>query len=138
MLSLAYSMLTRHVTVALATVGFDPFRGFFHAPRYGKPAFALDFMEPSRPIIADSVVLSVVNTGEVSPSDFVTAATGTSLTGPGRRRFIGAFERRLLQETTHPLFGYRLSMRRLILLQARLLSRHLLGELNEYPHYKPR
>ena len=138
MLSLAYAMLTRHLTVALATVGLDPYRGFFHASRYGKPALALDVMEPFRPIIADSVVLSVVNTGEVSVGDFVTAPTGTSLTGAGRRRFVEAFERRLSQETTHPLFGYRLSMRRLLLLQARLLCRHLLGELPSYPHYLPR
>ncbi len=138
MLSLAYAMLTRHLTVALATVGLDPYRGFFHAPRYGRPALALDIMEPFRPIIADSVVLSAVNTGEISPGDFVSAATGTSLAQTGRRRFIRAFERRLSQETTHPLFGYRLSMRRLILLQARLLCRHLLGELPHYPHYLPR
>ncbi len=138
MLSLAYAMLTRHLTVALATVGLDPYRGFFHAPRYGKPALALDIMEPFRPIIADSVVLTAVNTGEVSPGDFITAPTGTSLTPAGRKRFVGAFERRLSQETTHPLFGYRLSMRRLLLLQARLLCRHLLGELPDYPHYLPR
>ena len=138
MLSLAYAMLTRHLTVALATVGLDPYRGFFHAPRYGKPALALDIMEPFRPIIADSVVLWAVNTGEVSASDFITAPTGTSLTPAGRRRFVGAFERRLSLETTHPLFGYRLSMRRLLLLQARLLCRHLLGELPDYPHYLPR
>ncbi|MYF36305.1 MAG: CRISPR-associated endonuclease Cas1 [Synechococcus sp. SB0678_bin_12] len=138
MLSLAYAMLTRHLTVALATVGLDPYRGFLHASRYGKPALALDIMEPFRPIIADSVVLSVVNTGEVAPEHFVSALTGTSLTSVGRRRFVGAFERRLSQETTHPLFGYRLSMRRLLLLQARLLCRHLLGELASYPHYLPR
>lgn len=138
MLSLGYAMLTRHCTVALATVGLDPYRGFFHAPRYGKPALALDIMEPFRPIIADSVVLSAVNTGEISAGDFVSAPTGTSLTPAGRRRFVAAFERRLSQETTHPLFGYRLSMRRLVLLQARLLCRHLLGELPNYPHYLPR
>ncbi len=138
MLSLAYAMLTRHLTIALATVGLDPYQGFFHASRYGKPALALDIMEPFRPIIADSVVLSAVNTGEVSPTDFVNAPTGTSLTPAGRRRFVGVFERRLSQETTHPLFGYRLSMRRLLILQARLLSRHLLGELPHYPHYLPR
>ena len=138
MLSLAYAMLTRHLTVAAAAVGLDPFRGFFHAPRYGRPALALDLMEPFRPIVADSVVLSVVNTGEISPGDFIVAATGTALTSAGRRRFIDAFERRMLQETTHPVFGYRLSMRRLILVQARLLTRFLLGELPSYPHYLPR
>ena len=138
MLSLAYAMLARHLTVSLATVGLDPYRGFFHAPRYGRPALALDIMEPFRPIIADSVVLSAVNGGEVSAGDFVVAQTGTSLTSPGRRRFISAFERRLSRDTTHPLFGYRLSMRRLLLLQTRLLCRHLLGELPEYPHHLPR
>ncbi len=138
MLSLAYAMLTRHMTIALSSVGLDPYRGFFHAPRYGRPALALDIMEPFRPIIADSTVLSAVNTGEVSAGDFVAGTTGTALTSAGRKKFVGAFERRLTQETTHPLFGYRLSMRRLILVQARLLSRHLLGELPTYPHYLPR
>ncbi|MBX5455219.1 MAG: CRISPR-associated endonuclease Cas1 [Acidobacteriia bacterium] len=138
MLSLAYAMLTRHLTIALASVGLDPYRGFYHAPRYGRPALALDLMEPFRPIIADSVVLSVVNTGEIGPNDFVVAVTGTALTQAGRRRFVEALERRLSQETTHPIFGYQLSMRRMLLVQARLLSRFLLGELPSYPHYLPR
>jgi CRISPR-associated endonuclease Cas1/CRISPR-associated protein Cas4 len=138
MLSLGYAMLARHWTVALASIGLDPYRGFYHAPRYGRPSLALDMMEPFRPIIADSVVLSVVNTGEIGAGDFVVAPTGTALTPPGRRRFIEAFERRLSQETTHPLFGYRLTMRRLMLVQARLLSRFLLGELPSFPHHLPR
>ncbi len=138
MLSLAYAMLTRYFTVSLATVGLDPYRGLFHASRYGKPALTLDLMEPFRPLIADSVVLSVVNTGEISANDFVSVSTGTALTTSGRKRFIGAFERRMSQETTHPLFGYRLSTRRLLLLQARLLCRHFMGELPAYPHYLPR
>jgi CRISPR-associated endonuclease Cas1/CRISPR-associated protein Cas4 len=138
MLSLGYAMLARHWTVALASIGLDPYRGFYHAPRYGRPSLALDMMEPFRPIIVDSVVLSVVNTGEIGAADFVVAPTGTALTQPGRRRFIEAFERRLSQETTHPLFGYRLSMRRLMLVQARLLSRFLLGELPSFPHHLPR
>jgi CRISPR-associated endonuclease Cas1/CRISPR-associated protein Cas4 len=138
MLSLAYAMLTRHLTIALASVELDPYRGFYHAPRYGRPALALDLMEPFRAIIADSVVLSAVNTGEVGPSDFVVAVTGTALTQAGRRRFVEAFERRLSQETTHPVFGYQVSMRRMLLVQARLLSRFLLGELPTYPHYLPR
>jgi CRISPR-associated protein Cas1 len=138
MLSLAYAMLTRHLTITLAAVGLDPYRGFYHAPRYGRPALALDIMEPFRAIIADSVVLSAVNTGEVAPNDFVVAITGTALTQAGRRRFVEAFERRLSQETTHPVFGYQVSMRRMLVVQARLLSRFLLGELPSYPHYLPR
>lgn len=138
MLSLGYAMLARHLTVALASIGLDPWRGLYHAARYGRPSLALDVMEPFRPIIVDSVVLSVVNTGEIGAGDFVSAVTGTALTPAGRRRFIEAFERRLAQEVTHPLFGYRLSMRRLLLVQARLLSRFLLGELPAYPHHLPR
>ena len=138
MLSFAYAMLSRHLTIATASIGLDAYRGFYHAPRYGRPALALDLMEPFRAIIADSVVLSVVNTGEVDAGDFVVAATGTALTQAGRRRFVEAFERRLSQETTHPIFGYQVSMRRMILVQARLLSRFLLGELVTYPHYLPR
>ena len=138
MLSFAYAMLTRHLTVAIASVGLDPYRGLYHALRHGRPALALDLMEPFRPIIADSVVLSAINTGRLSASDFVSGTTGTALTAAGRRRFAGAFEQRLLQETTHPLFSYRLSMRRLLITQARLLSRHLLGELPVCPHYVPR
>ncbi len=138
MLSLGYAMLTRHFTVALASVGLDPFRGFFHTSRYGRPALALDLMEPFRPIIADSVVLTLVNTGEIRPSDFISGATGTALTASGRRRFIEAFDRRLGQQAAHPLFTYHLSLRRLILVQARLLTRFLLGELAAYPHYLPR
>jgi len=138
MLSLGYAMLTRHLTIALTSVGLDPYRGFYHAPRYGRPALALDLMEPFRTIIADSVVLSVINTGEVGPDDFVVAVTGTALTQAGRRRFVEAFERRLSQETTHPVFGYQVSMRRMLLVQARLLSRFLLGELSSYPHFLPR
>ena len=138
MLSLAYAMLTRHLTITLTSVGLDPYRGFYHAPRYGRPALALDIMEPFRSIVADSVVLSTINTGEVRSNDFVVAATGTALKQAGRRRFVEAFERRLSQETTHPAFGYQVSMRRMLLLQARLLSRFLLGELPKYPHYLPR
>ena len=138
MLSLAYAMLARHLTVAITTVGLDPHCGLYHALRYGRPALSLDLMEPLRPIIADSVVLTAVNTGEISAVDFVSGATGTALTPAGRKRFIGVLEHRLSQETTHPLLGYRLSMRRLLILQARLLSRHLLGELPACPHYVPR
>ncbi len=138
LLSLAYAMLTRNIHVALMTVGFDAYRGFFHSPRYGRPALALDLMEPFRSIIADSVVLTVINTGEISSQHFVSGATGTALTDAGRRIFIRAFERRLTQDTTHQIFDYRLSMRRLIILQMRLLSRFLLGELSNYPHYLPR
>lgn len=138
LLSYAYSLLVRSWTMALTAVGFDAYRGFFHQPRYGRPALALDMMEPFRPLVADSSVLQAINNGEVRPTDFVRVAGSVALTDDGRKRFIGTFERRLGQEITHPLFGYKVSYRRLFELQARLLARHLLGEIPEYPNFTTR
>ena len=138
LLSFAYSLLVRAWTVTLTSVGFDAFRGLYHQPRYGRPALALDLMEPFRPIVADSVVLQAINNGEVRPTDFKEAAGSVALTPGGRRKFIGAFERRLDHEVVHPLFGYRVSYRRLLEMQARLCGRFLLGEIASYPNFLTR
>lgn len=138
LLSYAYALLVRAWSVALTAVGFDCYRGFYHQPRYGRPALSLDMMEPFRPLIADSSVIQAINNGEVRPSDFINVAGSVALTDAGRKRFIGTFERRLSHEITHPIFGYRLSYRRLLELQGRLLARHLLGELPEYPSFTTR
>ena len=138
LLSFAYTLLARSWTVVLTAVGFDAYRGFYHQPRYGRPALALDMMESFRPLIADSSVLQAINNGEVRPTDFISAAGSVALTADGRKRFIAAFERRLSHEITHPVFGYKLSYRRLLELQARLLTRHLLGELDDYPEFTTR
>jgi CRISPR-associated endonuclease Cas1/CRISPR-associated protein Cas4 len=138
LLSYAYSLLVRTWTVTLSAVGFDPYRGFYHQPRYGRPALALDMMEPFRPLIADSSVIQAINNGEVRPSDFVSAAGSVTLTNDGRKRFIAVFERRLGHEITHPLFGYKVSYRRLLEIQARLLGRFLLGDIPEYPNFTTR
>ncbi|MCC6783395.1 MAG: CRISPR-associated endonuclease Cas1 [Planctomycetes bacterium] len=138
LLSFAYAMLTREMTIALSAVGLDPYRGFYHQPRFGRPALALDMMEPFRPLIADSAVLTAINNGEVRPTDFVRAAGSCNLSDGGRKRFIAAFERRMSQEVTHPLFGYRLSYRRLLEVQSRLLIRNLSGEIPDYPNFVTR
>lgn len=138
LLSLAYTLLVRTVTVTLQAVGFDPFRGYYHQPRYDRPALALDLMEPFRPLLADSAVLQAINNGEIHPTDFVRAAGSVNMHPDGRKRFIATFERRLAHEITHPLFGYRLDYRRLIELQARLFGRYLLGELPTYPNFTTR
>lgn len=138
MLSLAYALLTRVFTTAISATGLDPYMGLYHRPRHGRPALALDLMEPFRPIVADSCVIQVINNGELKPGDFVFNGPACSLKTSGRKAFIAAFERRMEQETTHPLFGYRVSMRRLVEVQARLLARHLQGEIVPYPHYLPR
>jgi CRISPR-associated endonuclease Cas1 len=138
MLSYAYSLLARSVAVALTAVGFDAYRGFFHQSRYGRPALALDMMEPFRPLIADSVVLTAINNGEVDPGDFVRAAGAVNLNERGRRAFIAAFERRMSQEITHPVFGYAAQYRQIVEIQCRLLGRHLLGEIDRYPNFTTR
>jgi CRISPR-associated protein Cas1 len=138
LLSLAYSMLTREWTVVLLSVGFDPYLGFYHQPRYGRPALALDLMEEYRPLIADSLVPTVVNNGELRSEHFVRGLGAVSLTSAGRRKFIEAYERRMSQEITHPVFGYRISYRRVLEVQARLLARYLSGEIPEYPPFTTR
>ena len=138
MLSFAYAMLTREWHIALSAVGLDPYRGYYHQPRFGRPALALDMMEPFRPLVADSTVLMAINNGEVRGTDFIHAAGACALSDSGRKRFIAAFERRLGQEVTHPLFGYRLSYRRLFEVQGRLLARHLAGETPDYPNFVTR
>ncbi len=135
MLSFGYALLTRTWLTALSAVGFDPYLGFYHKPRFGRPALALDMMEPFRSILSDSAVIQAVNNGEVKAEGFVAAGPAINLKPPAKRAFIAAYERRLDQEVTHPVFGYRVSMRRLLEVQARLLVRYLDGEIDEYPHY---
>src|SRR6266540_1347801 len=135
MLSFGYTLLTRTWLTVLSAVGFDPYLGFYHKPRFGRPALALDMMEPFRPILADSAVIQAINNGEVKAEGFIAAGPAVNLKPHARRAFIAAYERRLDQEVTHPVFGYRVSMRRLLEVQARLLARYLSGEIDEYPHY---
>ena len=138
MLSYAYSLLARSLAVTLTAVGFDAYRGFFHQSRYGRPALALDMMEPFRPLVADSTVLTVINNGEIAAGDFVRAGGAVNLNERGRRAFIAAFERRMSQEITHPVFGYAAQYRQIIEIQCRLLGRHLLGEIDRYPNFTTR
>ena len=138
LLSFGYSLLAKDLTVACHAVGFDPMIGFYHQPRHGRPALALDLMEPLRPLVADSAVLSAVNTRMVSERDFVTAGQAVSLTPGGRKGFFRAYESRMETLVTHPFFGYRVSYRRLLEIQARLLAKTLQGELGEYPVFVTR
>ena len=85
--------------------------------------------------MGDSTVLTLINNGEITPSHFIRQAGAIMLTDAGRRTVISAFERRLDTLVTHPIFGYRVSYRRILEVQARLLARHLLGEIVEYPNF---
>lgn len=129
LLSFAYAMLTHECISALRTAGLEPSIGAYHTTRPGRPALALDLMEPFRPLIADSVAVSLLNRGEVGPGHFLDTAAGCALTDPGRRAFFDAWGRRLATEVTHPVFDYRLSYRRMLMLHARLVAAWLLDEV---------
>lgn len=137
-LSFAYGLLAKDLTVAALAASLDPMRGFFHQPRFGRSSLSLDLMEEMRPLIADSVVLHVLNNGVLDKDDFLRHREGVALTASARRKVIEAYERRLQQEITHPLFGYAVSWRRVLEIQARLLGRVLLGEVDAYPAMRTR
>jgi CRISPR-associated protein Cas1 len=138
LLSFVYALLVKDLTVTLTTVGFDPFTGVFHRPRYGRPALALDLAEEFRPLIADSTVIQLINNGEIRPSHFTRRAGGCQLDRDGRRAVISAYERRMSHEIKHPVFGYRVNYRRALDVQARLLAANLTGEIDEYTPFTTR
>jgi CRISPR-associated protein Cas1 len=138
LLSLGYSILSKELTGVCHTVGLDPFLGFFHQPRYGRPALALDLMEEFRPLIVDSVVIGLLNRGELSDSDFINSASGTNLNEHGRRGFWEAYFRRMDTEVSHPEFGYKMSYRRMLEVQARQLWRFLRDEATQYHGFTTR
>jgi CRISPR-associated protein Cas1 len=134
LLSFCYGLLTKELLAACLAVGFDPYVGLYHRPRFGRPALVLDLAEEFRPLLADSVVLGLVNNRELGRSDFLVRAGAVTLTSEGRKTVIRAWERRMGTQLRHPLFGYSVSYRRAVELQARILAACLIGEL---PRYEP-
>lgn len=134
LLSFCYALLAKEMLAACLIVGFDPYLGLFHRPRFRRPALALDLAEEFRPLLADSCVLTLINNREIGAPDFVVRAGAVSLTEEGRRTVLRAWERRMTTSVRHPVFGYSVSYRRAVELQARILAAHLVGEL---PAYEP-
>lgn len=135
LLSFGYALLTSKVASAVQLVGFDHFVGYLHSSFYGRPALALDLMEEFRPVIVDSVVLTLLNNRMFSPSDFVSELGAYRLKDEGRKVFFTKFEERLNEEVNHPIFGYKTTYRRCIELQGRLLAKFVTGEIEEYPPF---
>ncbi len=131
-LSLCYALLVKECTLASAICGLDPYVGFLHKIRHGKPSLALDLMEEFRPLVADSATLTLFNNRMLSVDDFITAGDAVSLTPPARRSVYQVFERRLSDVIIHPVFGYKVSYRRAIELQVRLLAKVVSGEIESY------
>ncbi len=133
LLSFAYGLVRVQVTAAVHIVGLDPYIGYLHEVHHGQPAMVLDLMEEFRPLVADSLVISIINNREIKLEEFTNSLGAYRLSDRGRKKFLQAFERKMNDEFKHPVFGYRCSYRRAIELQARLLGRHL----QEKVAYKP-
>lgn len=133
LLSFGYGLLRVQVTAAVHLAGLDPYIGYLHEVHHGQPAMVLDLMEEFRPLIADNIVLSVLNKGIIQEKDFTESLGAYRLSEVGRKTFLQAFEQKMNDEFKHPTFEYRCSYRRAVELQARLLARHL----QEGVVYKP-
>jgi CRISPR-associated protein Cas1 len=134
LLSYGYVLLMNQVASAVSIVGLDPYVGFLHSSQFGKPALALDVMETFRPLVADSVVLTLLNNGMLTRQDFEEEFGAWRLTDKGRRAFLTKFEERLDTEVQHPVFGYKATYRRSLELEVRLVAKWLTGEI---PQFKP-
>jgi CRISPR-associated protein Cas1 len=135
LLSFGYTVLTKQIVSLVCAVGLNPYIGMLHQPGYGKPALALDLIEEFRPLIVDSVVVSMLNNRMLKPGDFVEELGAYRLRDEARRSFLEQLEGRLLEQVRHPIFGYTVSYRRCIELQVRLLAKVLLGEIAAYPPF---
>ncbi|MCS7059434.1 MAG: CRISPR-associated endonuclease Cas1 [Meiothermus sp.] len=134
LLSLTYTLLVKECESALQIAGLDPYVGYLHEIRYGRASLALDLMEEFRSILADSVALSLCNNRRLNLNDFDDSEGYPKLQKEAWPKFLRAWEERLTERVRHPLLGKSLSYRQILLAQARILVKHLLGEL---PQYEP-
>lgn len=136
LLSFLYAMLGHDCRSALEGVGLDPQVGYLHADRPGRASLALDLMEELRPVLADRLALTLINRGQVKARDFqVDAGGAVSLTDEGRKQVLIAWQERKKRELRHPFLDEAVPMGLVAHLQARLLSRHLRGDLDGYPPF---
>lgn len=138
LLSFAYALLCKDCFAAVCAVGFDPYKGFFHQNRHGKPSLALDLMEEFRSVIADSVVLTLVNNEVLTKADFLVWRDACHLTESGRKAFFAAYEQRKATVVTHPVYGYKMSYSRMLEVQARMLAAFVRGSVPAYTGFTVR
>jgi CRISPR-associated protein Cas1 len=132
LLSYGYTLLARDFYSAIVAVGLDPMMGFYHKIVAGRPALALDMMEAFRPLIVDSTVLRVINGSIIKKDDFLELSGCCQMKLGTKKKWLAAYENRVDELITHPMFEYRMSYRRILQLEVRLLGRVLEGEFNEY------
>jgi CRISPR-associated protein Cas1 len=133
LLSLFYSILTHDCTAALACAGLDPSVGFFHDERPGRPSLALDLMEEFRAILVDRFVITLINRRQVAADDFIIRPGGAvELKEAARKRLIGAYQERKQEKRIHPYLNQEAPLGRFPALQARILARHIRGDIQHY------
>lgn len=137
-LNVVYGLLLADALRSVVACGLDPSGGVLHSSGRNKPALALDLMEEMRAPVADSAVLWAINNGEIKPQDFRQDLDAIRLKQRGRKALIAAYERRATSEFVHPVFGYRVTWRRAMEIQARMLLALVLGELDAYRSIRTR
>ena len=136
LLSFLYTLLVHDCRSALETVGFDPAVGYLHRERPGRPSLALDLMEELRPVLADRLMLSLINRRQLHARDFETSVSGAVTMRPGAREIVlVAYQERKKDEIRHPFLGEKTTMGLVPFVQASLLAGHLRGELDAYPPF---
>lgn len=135
LLSLGYSLLRHDVQSAVNIVGFDPYLGYLHLERYGRPSLALDLMEEFRPLVVDAVVLSTLNKRLLALTDFTTepVSGAVSLNKEGLKTFLRLYEQKKQSEFKHPVMGRKCTYQEAFEIQARLMAKYLMGEVEKYP-----
>jgi CRISPR-associated protein Cas1 len=135
-LSFVYTLLMHDARAALEAAGLDSQVGFLHRDRPGRPSLALDLMEEFRGFLADRLVLSLINRGQVSSSGFqLTPVGGVVMDDATRKCVIASYQKRKLEELTHPFLAERITIGHLIYVQALLLARYLRGDIDAYPPF---
>jgi CRISP-associated protein Cas1 len=133
LLSFLYALLRHDAIAALTATGLDPFVGYLHTERPNRPSLALDLIEEFRPVLADRLAITLINRKQISPDDFVIREGGAvEFTAEGRKKVIAAYQSRKQDALTHPLLGQEFRYGQLMLVQARILARHLRGDIPEY------
>ena len=133
LLSFTYALIRHDCVAALASIGLDPFVGFLHADRPNRPSLALDLMEEFRPWLADRLAITLINRQQIGADHFVEREGGAvEFTEPGRKLVIKAYQERKQENLNHPLLDQNLRLAQMPFVQARILARHLRGDLAEY------
>ena len=136
LLSFTYTLLAHDVTAACESVGLDPAVGFLHRDRPGRPSLALDLMEELRPVLADRLVLSLINRQQVKGGGFTKTESGAVTMSPETKKtLLAEYQKRKQDEITHPFIGEKIALGLVPFVQARLLARHLRGDLSSYPPF---